>query len=212
MKRLILTEKNKELILEKAVEALEKGRIIAYPTETFYGLGVKFDIEDSLRRLYMIKKRAKEKAIPLIISDKVLLSLITESIDPRASILIERFWPGPLVLILPARKGISTYITAGTGKVAVRIPGESFALYLSKKAKFPITATSANLSGMPPARDAEGVINYFGEKIDLLIDGGCTPGIQPSTIIDITKKGFKIVREGLIDIESIKEALTLISP
>lgn len=207
MNRLILSEKRRELILEQAVDALEKGRIIAYPTETFYGLGVKFDIEDSLRRLYYIKKRQKDKAMPLIIGDKGLLPLITESIDTRTSLLMERFWPGPLTLILSSRIGISNHITASTGKVAVRIPGESFALHLAKKANFPITATSANLSGLPPARDAGTVINYFGNDIDLLIDGGCTPGGLPSTIIDVTGKDIKILREGSINRELIKAIL-----
>lgn len=207
MKRLILSEKNREFILEQAVEALEKGRIIAFPTETFYGIGVKYDIEDSLKRIYEIKKRHKDKAISLIIGDKGLLPLITESIDIRVHILMERFWPGPLTLILPAKSGISNYITAHTGKVAVRIPGESFALDLAKKANFPITATSANLSGFPPAIDADTVVNYLGNHIDLLIDGGRIPGGLPSTIVDVTGKEIKIVREGVINKEVIKAIL-----
>ncbi|MGB9715854.1 MAG: L-threonylcarbamoyladenylate synthase [Thermodesulfovibrionales bacterium] len=204
MERLILSEKNREFILNRAIEALEKGGIVAYPTETFYGLGVKFDIEDSLKRLYEIKKRQKYKAIPLIVGDKGLLPLITEFIDTRAFLLMEKFWPGPLTLILLAKRDISYYITAGTGKVAVRIPGESFALDLAKKANFPITATSANLSGFPPARDADTVINYLGNFIDLIIDGGHTPGGLPSTIVDVTGERIKIVREGAINKELIK--------
>lgn len=203
MERLILSEKNRESTLEKTVEALQKGMIIAYPTETFYGLGAKFDIEDSLRRIYEIKNRSKKKAIPLIIGDKRSLSLITDSIEPQAYVLMERFWPGPLTLILPSKTDISNYITAGSGKVAVRIPGESFALRLAKKANFPITATSANLSGLPPSRDADTVMNHFSDSIDLLIDGGCTSGGLPSTIVEVKGKMIKIVREGAIDRELI---------
>jgi L-threonylcarbamoyladenylate synthase len=207
MVRFIVSQKNMEMVLDKAVEALEEGSIVAYPTETFYGLGAKFNIEDSLRKIYEVKQRPKDKAMPLIIGNRGLLPLFTESVNPKAILLIERFWPGPLTLILPAKENISNYITAGTGKVAVRIPGESFAFYLTKKSKFPITATSANLSGMPPAKDADAVMKYFKGEIDLLIDGGPTRGVLPSTIVDVTGEEIKVLREGAISRESIKRIL-----
>ncbi|MBM4135491.1 MAG: threonylcarbamoyl-AMP synthase [Nitrospira sp.] len=193
-----LTKNNLEQVLYRAVEALRKGNIVAYPTETFYGLGVKFDMEDPLKKLYDMKKRPKEKAMPLIIGDKQLLPILTESVNSLAIPLMEKFWPGPLTLIFQAKNNLSEYITAGTHKIAVRIPGESFALYLAKAALFPFTATSANLSGIPPAQDADTVIRYFGDKIDLLIDGGTTAGGLPSTIVDVTGRKIKILREGAI--------------
>ena len=207
MVRIILSEKNINKVLEKAVDALEKGYIVAYPTETFYGLGVKYDRENSLKRLCEIKQRQKDKAMPLIIGSRKLLPLIAKSVNRKAELLMDRFWPGPLTLILPAKETVSRYITADTGKVAVRIPGESFALYLAKTFNFPITATSANLSGMPPARDAEAVIRYFRDVIDLLVDGGLSPGILPSTIVDVTEEKVKILRKGAISRESLREFL-----
>lgn len=192
--------------LQKAVDILNYGGIIAYPTETFYGLGAKFDMEDSLKRLYELKKRPKEKAMPLIIGNKGLLPIVAASVNRTAMSLMDRFWPGPLTLILPAKENLSEYITAGTGKVAVRIPGESFALQLARAAEFPITSTSANISGIPPAQDAETVIRYFGDKIDLIIDGDPTSGGLPSTIVDATEDEIKILREGVIK----KELLTFI--
>ncbi|MBI5188056.1 MAG: threonylcarbamoyl-AMP synthase [Nitrospirae bacterium] len=192
--------------LQKAVDILNYGGIIVYPTETFYGLGAKFDMEDSLKRLYELKKRPKEKAMPLIIGNKGLLPIVTASVNRTAMSLMDRFWPGPLTLILPAKENLSEYITAGTGKVAVRIPGESFALQLARAAEFPITSTSANISGIPPAQDAETVIRYFGDKIDLIIDGDPTSGGLPSTIVDVTEDEIKILREGVIK----KELLTFI--
>jgi L-threonylcarbamoyladenylate synthase len=200
------SETNMVEVLHRVAETLENGSIIAYPTETFYGLGVKFDIEDSLKKLYEIKQRPKEKAMPLIIGNTELLSVVTTSLNPTAILLIERFWPGPLTLVLPAKENLSEYITAGSSKVAVRIPGESFALHLARTINFPITATSANLSGMPPAQDAETVIKYFGDKIDLVIDGGPTRGVLPSTIVDVTEDEIKILREGMIK----KELLTFV--
>ena len=120
---------------------------------------------------------------------------------------MEEFWPGPLTLILRAKKNISRYITAGTERVAVRIPGTSFALSLAQKANFFITATSANLSGMIPAQDADAVARYFGDRIDIVIDGGPTPGGLPSTIVDVTGGGIRILREGAISKELLREFL-----
>lgn len=204
MLRIKVNELNLEQVLHYTADMLKKGGIIAYPTETFYGLGAKFDMEDSLKKLYDIKQRPEEKAMPLIIGNKELLTVITASMNKTAVSLMDRFWPGPLTLIFPAKENLSEYITAGTHKVAVRIPGESFALYLAITASFPITATSANLSGTSPAQDAETVIRYFGDKIDLIIDGGTTSGDLPSTIVDVTGDEIKLLREGMIK----KELLT----
>ncbi|MDO8746354.1 MAG: L-threonylcarbamoyladenylate synthase [Thermodesulfovibrionales bacterium] len=193
-----ISENNLAEVLKKAVAVLNNGGIVAYPTETFYGLGVKFDKGNSLKKLFELKKRQEEKPMPLIIGGRTLLSMIAESVNEIAESLMDKFWPGPLTLLLEAKKGLSPYLTAGTGRIAVRIPGESAAFYLVREAGFPITATSANPSGMPPAEDADAVIRYFGEKIDMVIDGGRTAGGLPSTIADVTEKKIKIVREGAI--------------
>jgi len=140
----------------------------------------------------------------LIIGHKGQLSSIAADINNSAIKLMERFWPGPLTLLFPAKKHLSEFITAGTHKVAVRIPGESFALHLAKHARFPFTATSANPSGMPPARDAETVMRYFGDQIELIIDCGPSPGGLPSTIVDVTTEDTRILREGAVK----KELLT----
>lgn len=198
-------ETNIEQVLYHTVDILKNGGIVVYPTETFYGLGVKFDMEDSLKKLYDIKQRPEEKAMPLIIGNKGLLMVVAASINDTALSLIDRFWPGPLTLIFLAKENLSEYITAGTHMIAVRIPGESFALHLAKTANFPITATSANPSGFPPAQDAETAKKYFGDKVDLIIDRGHTSSGLPSTIVDVTGDKIKILREGVIK----KELLTL---
>ena len=193
-----ITGKNLKDILGKAVRILNSGGIVAFPTETFYGLGVKFDMEASLKRLYELKKRPKEKPMPLIIGSRASLSMIAASVNEMAESLMDKFWPGPLTLLLKAKEGLSSCLTADTGRVAVRIPGESFALHLAREAGFPITATSANPSGMPPAEDADAVIRYFGKEVDMVIDGGRTAGGLPSTIVDAAGESIKIVREGVI--------------
>lgn len=189
--------------IEKASGTIKTGGVIAYPTETFYGLGVKFDNIAALMKLYGIKHRSWNKALPLIIGEKRLLELIASSITDSAEKLAEKFWPGPLTLLLPANPDISEFITAGTGKIAVRIPGESFALDLARSLGFPITATSANISGMPPADNADDVIRYFGDAIDLIIDCGKTPGGKPSTIVDASEKKIRILRAGAISAEEV---------
>ncbi|NWF76472.1 MAG: threonylcarbamoyl-AMP synthase [Nitrospirae bacterium] len=203
MELIKLNKNNLKEILFYTIEILKKGGMIAYPTETFYGLGVKYDQEDSLKKLYEIKKRPSYKAMPLIIGSKNLLPLLTKGVNEHTIYLMEKYWPGPLTIILPAKKILSDYITSGTHKVAVRIPGESFALDLAQKANFPITATSANPSRMKPAQDAHGVIKYFRDKLDLIIDGGKTPGGLPSTIVEVTGDKIKILREGVIKKEQL---------
>jgi L-threonylcarbamoyladenylate synthase len=204
MRLLKLDDANTKDILSVTVDLLMNGGIIAYPTETFYGLGAKFDSDDALKKIYEIKQRPQDKAMPLIIGKRDLLSVIVVEVNSTASALMDKFWPGPLTLILPSRKNVSEYITAGTHTVAVRIPGESFALRLAQTAHFPIIATSANLSGLPPARDAETVLSYFGDRIDLIIDAGPAPGGLPSTIVDARGSVLKVLREGVVGRKSLE--------
>lgn len=189
---------DKEKAIAESGRAIKEGGIVAFPTETFYGLGVKYDDLSALEKLNLIKRRPKGKAVPLIIGDTKVLALIAPSAGFIAEKLMERFWPGPLTLLIAAKKDLPEFITAGSGKIAVRIPGSSFALELAVSLDFPVTATSANISGMPPANHPDEVIGYFGDKIDLIVDGGKTPGGKPSTIVGITDSEIEIVRKGAI--------------
>jgi L-threonylcarbamoyladenylate synthase len=194
-------------VVKQCSAALLRGDIIAFPTETFYGLGVKYDSNVSLERLYAVKNRPLDKAMPLIIGQRKLLGLVAESVPPVAERLMARFWPGPLTLILPAKAALSRYLTAGTGSVAVRIPGGSFAQTLALALEFPITATSANIATYPPADSAEAVVRYFDDRIDIIIDCGKTPGMFPSTIVNATGEEPVIVRHGVIPEEEILRVL-----
>ncbi|HSW62433.1 MAG TPA: L-threonylcarbamoyladenylate synthase [Dissulfurispiraceae bacterium] len=188
--------------LSATIEYLNTGRIIAYPTETFYGLGARHDDGDAIRRIYAIKHRPADKTLPVIIGSRTHLGLLTDMKDQRADILMERFWPGPLTLIVPALPGLTEGIVYEK-KIAVRIPGPSFALALACAAGFPITSTSANVSGLPAAASAQMVIGYFGDAVDLVIDGGESPSSLPSTIVDLTAADPVIVREGIIPAATI---------
>ncbi len=198
-----LTHENQNKIIKRAIEVLNNGGIVSYPTETFYALGVRFDINKGLNRLYQIKKRHLNNPFPLIIGNKSQLKMLVTEIGNIEEKLMDRYWPGPLTILFTKKKSLSNLITSTDGKVAVRVPGESFAQFLAKKACFPITATSANLSGSTPARDAKTVLEYFEEKIDMIIDSGATKGDMPSTIVDIINDRIKIVREGMIKKSSL---------
>jgi L-threonylcarbamoyladenylate synthase len=185
-------------VFKEALRILESGGIVAYPTESFYALGVIADDEAAVKRLFELKKRPAEKPLPIIVGDMDILVSIVKKVPEQAEGLMEKFWPGPLTLIFEAIDSIPGLLTGRTGKIAIRVPGKSAALYLAEAIKIPITATSANPSSLPPAEDPDAVMNYFGDKVDLIIDSGKAPGGKPSTIVDVTVSPFKILREGRI--------------
>lgn len=195
-----LTPQNLRETIDLTLSILLKGGIVAYPTETFYGLAVRFDDERALGKLFDLKRRPDEKALPLIIGRVQELALLTDSVSDLARCLIRKFWPGPLTLLFKARPDLSPCLVYG-GTVAVRVPGESFALALARDAEFPVTATSANPSGLPPADSASRVTEYFDGFVDLIIDGGKTPGGSPSTIVDVSGVGVRVVREGAVAVD-----------
>jgi len=192
-----LTDTSREDIISRAVAILRDGGIIAYPTETFYGLGARYDDPRALDRLYALKKRPAVMAMPLIIGSEDQLNLLAASVSDSARALMRRFWPGPLTLIFTAASGLTGPVIAG-GRVAVRIPGPSFALDLARVAPFPITATSANISSRPPADTAAMVEDYFNGLLDLVVDGGRAPGGLPSTIADVSAGGAVVLRPGAV--------------
>jgi len=154
--------------------------------------------EKAVKNIFDLKNRSYGKPLPLIVDDIQTLQTAAKEIPDQAKDLMKKFWPGPLTIIFEARKEVPLLITGEGKKVAVRVPGESVALQIAKIIKVPITATSANLSSMPPAINAEAVLSYFGDNIDLILDGGNAPGGKPSTILDVTVTPVRILREGSI--------------
>jgi L-threonylcarbamoyladenylate synthase len=192
--------------LRIAAECIRKRGIIAYPTETVYGLGARYDDGQTLARLYDLKKRPPDKTMPLIIGKIADLDLLVENVPDIATKMIRIFWPGPLTIVFRAKKELGDFIVRESG-VAVRMPGESFGLELVRAVGKPITSTSANISGMPPARNAATAAGYFDLNIDLIIDGGESPQNTPSTIIDVTHDDFRLIREGAISFAEIQSSL-----
>jgi len=204
MKVLSYTKESLDDIITKASGVLSKGGIIAYPTESFYALGVLASDDEALKRLFELKGRPPEKPLPLIVGDTDVLLSVAQNIPDQARNLIEHFWPGPLTLVFKARKAVSRLLTGGTGNVAVRIPGDSAALYLARAIRAPMTATSANPSAKSPAETAKEVSDYFGERVDLIIDAGRSPGGKPSTIVDVTDVPLRILREGRVSLQDLR--------
>ena len=192
-----------DIIAAESLAILRRGGVIAYSTESYYALGVLATDEAAVKKLIEIKKRPPEKPLPVIVGDMDTLKSIVINIPDRANELMQRHWPGPLTIIFEAQACIPELLTAGTGKVAVRIPGESAALYLAKALKVPITATSANPSSKQPADSPEMVKNYFRDDLDLLIDAGMLPGGKPSTIVDVTVRPPKVLRKGKVELDEI---------
>ena len=183
--------------LAAAAAAIARGEVVAYPTETFYGLAVDALDESALSKLRALKGRAAEKTFSLLISGHEMLSALCGEISTLAERLMAQHWPGPLTLALPARPGLPASIVAD-GCVAVRVSPHPLAQALVAAAGHPITATSANPASAQPPRTASEVAAYFSSPRFLILDGGATPGGQPSTLARVRGESVEILRQGTV--------------
>ena len=182
--------------IHSALEILLSGGLVAFPTDTVYGVGaIAFDGQ-AIESIYVAKDRPMEKAIPVLISDKEDLAKVAMEIPVLAVRLIERFWPGPLTVLVPKRPTLPEAISA-TSTVGVRVPNHDVARALLRLAG-PMAVTSANISGQPSPTSAGQVLAQLGGRIAMIIDGGETPGGIPSTLVDCTGDEIQILREGPI--------------
>jgi L-threonylcarbamoyladenylate synthase len=190
--------------LSKGITAIRAGETVAFPTETFYAVGVSAYREEAIRKVFAIKGREDNKPLPLIIEGTTMLKEVAAEIPDLAHILIKEFWPGGLTLIFKASPRVPPMLTAHTGTIAVRDSSHPLARLLVAGAQVPITATSANLSGSKSCSSADQVEKQLGGMIDLIFDGGTTEGLLPSTILDLTKSPPRIVRKGIIRSECLQ--------
>lgn len=190
----------------RAVTVLKKGGVVAYPTDTVYGLGAGMTCIAAIERIFEIKNRSRGMALPLLLADKSQIEDVVKSVPPSARRLIDNFLPGALTIILWKADIVPDIITAGGNTVAVRIPAHPVPVALIKGLGIPIVGTSANLSGQPSPRTAAAVRRQIGGKIDMLIDGGRCPGGIESTVVDLTGEKPVIRRQGAITIEQLKQA------
>ncbi len=194
-------------LITEAVAALRAGAVLAYLTDTMYGLGVDARNEAAIARLFTLKQRALQKAIPLIAGNKELLSGWIEEFPPLAEKLAQEFWPGPLTLIFHASAIVSPRLTAGTNKIAVRVPDSVLARELSLQLSAPITSTSANLSGDASVLGVDDIATQLGPEIDLILDSGAVLNTSPSTIIDMTSAPPRLMRQGVIAPQAVEKII-----
>ncbi len=191
--------------LQQALTVLQNGGILAFPTDTVYGLGALAFDNPAIESIYTAKDRPIEKAIPILIGDLSDLDKVAENIPAMAFRFASRFWPGPLTCIVPKKQTLPPAVSA-TSTVAVRIPNHANALALLRAAG-PMAVTSANISGQPSPSTAEEVYAQLNGRIPLILDGGKTPGGIPSTLVDCTGNEPIILREGPIALEQLLSAL-----
>ncbi len=180
----------------RAIAVLARGELVAFPTDTVYGLGADAFNDQAVRKLYLAKGRSHEKAIPVLVANLEQFVDVVDRTTLTAMRLVEKFWPGPLTIILGQASGLARSISAH-GTVGVRIPDHPIARELILEAG-PLAVTSANRSGEPEACTAEDVETNLGPQVHLLVEGGRTLGGQPSTVVDCTQDPPKILRAGPI--------------
>jgi L-threonylcarbamoyladenylate synthase len=194
--------------LSQRVKAVtQRGEVVAIPTETYYGLGVDPFNPEAVDRLLAVKGREAGKPILVLIGSLGQLSLLAQSVPSAASSLIEAFWPGPLTILFPARSSLPRNLTAGTGMVGVRLSSCRPLCELLQRIG-PLTGTSANRTGAPPVQTPEAVQESLHDEVELIVDGGPTPGGLPSTVVEAVGS-LRIIREGAIKRAALESLLRM---
>lgn len=195
--------------ISSGISVLKSGGLVAFPTDTVYGLGASSGIPRAVEQIYKVKQRSRSLALPLLLAEPSQIGEVASYVSPVAWLLVRKFLPGALTIVLPSSKSVSRIITGGGDTVAVRIPAHPIAIALIQGVGMPIVGTSANLSGWPSALTADEVGSQFGDKIDLVIDGGRCPG-RESTIVDVTGEVPRVLREGAISKAELGEVCEII--
>lgn len=196
-------------ILAEASGILRRGGMIAFPTETFYGLAVDASQEAAVEKIFRIKGRESGNPVSVIVdSPEGVIPLVAE-IPETARGLMEKFWPGPLTLVFHAASPVSVRLTGGTGKIGIRVSSHPIAQLLAERLSGPITATSANPSGGRECTTPEEVIHLLGTGLDAILDGGPTQGGMGSTVLDITAFPPAVLRAGAVSPREILDFLGL---
>jgi L-threonylcarbamoyladenylate synthase len=193
--------------LAHAVAALRGGKLVVYPTETFYGVGLDFTVRGALERLFAIKARQPDKPIALIAADPEMAFSVARNVPPLARRLGESFWPGPLTLVLPAALGIPGALVGPDGGVGVRVSSHRVARALATALGRPITATSANLAGKPAARTIAEARAAFEDQVAVYVDGGTMSADTPSTVVSFAGARLQVLRAGAISEARLREYL-----
>jgi L-threonylcarbamoyladenylate synthase len=184
--------------VEEAARVLRARGLVAFPTETFYGLGADALDEAAVARVFQAKGRPADKPLLVLVDSVSMVARVAKDVTARARRLMDRYWPGPLTLVLGAHPGLPAALTGGTGTIGVRLSGHPVARALVSALGAPITAPSANPHGAPSPRTADEVVESLGGRIDLVLDGGLTPGGPASTLLDLTRTPAVVLRAGAV--------------
>jgi len=184
--------------IERGISILREGGIVAYPTDTVYGLGACASLPQAVEQVYKVKERPWNMPLPLLLADVSQITRVTKLVPPIAWLLIRSFLPGALTIVLHKSNSVPDIITAGGTTIAVRIPAHPVPVALAGGLGTPIVGTSANLSSMPSPLTADEVYSQLGDKVDWIIDGGRCPGSRESTVVDVTGEIPALLREGAI--------------
>ena len=191
--------------IEWTAEAITVGNVVALPTDTVYGIAASLSHPDALDRIFAAKGRDAKKVLPILVSSPAALRHIVPPLESDLILLLETYWPGPLTITLPALPGMPHQVVAKDGTIGVRVPNHPLAIEVIEKAGGAVACTSANSSGEPPARSADDVERALGDRLDIILDGGVTPGGTPSTVLRVTRTGsLQLLRDGAIPIEHIR--------
>ena len=185
-------------IIQEAAGVIRKGGVIAFPTRCLYGLGADALNPDAVERIFKIKQRPSEKPILILIDDPKQLERLVTRISDAARAIMERFWPGRVTLVFDAGAEVPDYLTAGTGKIGIRLAGHPVAAALARAIQGPITGTSANVSGQPGCHQIEDLQPGVTENLNLILDAGPLKGGQGSTVVDVTGEVPRVLREGVV--------------
>jgi L-threonylcarbamoyladenylate synthase len=190
--------------LDLAAEAVLRGAVIGFPTDTFYGLGCSLMDASAVEMLYRLKRRPKDLAVISLIADPGDVEVLAAEVPEVAEPLMRRYWPGPLSLVFRASPLVPERSRGPRDTVALRYPKHALSIALVRAVGGPIVASSANLSGQPPARAADEVARVFGNQLALILDGGPSQATEPSTLADVSRGRIEVLRAGAVDLSSHK--------
>ena len=195
--------------IQRAAERIKNGGVIAYPTETVYGLGADPYRTEAVQKIFIAKGREETKGIILLIRGATDLATLVRAISPTAQTLIRTFWPGPLTLVFKARPDLPPALLGGRDTIALRHSSSPIAAQLLTALGGPLTSTSANRSGTPPARSAYDAQNALGDHLDLILDGGPAASETPSTLVDVSADRALLLREGAVSVRELSACVPL---
>jgi L-threonylcarbamoyladenylate synthase len=193
--------------LREAARIIKLGGLVIAGTETFYCIAADASDESAVERIFRVKGRPEDKAVPLIAADRGMLIQIVGEPPTNLALLMESFWPGSLTVLLAPLRSFSHHVTGPSGKIGVRVPPPCAARYLSEYSNTLITATSANISGQAPPRSVGAIPAALSDGVDLVLDSGDTPGGMPSTVIECEGDELRVLRQGAIGEDEIRRAL-----